>query len=90
MEKELNKVTVIHFLSSKISNDALTIDIDNASHNILQLFKKDIENLSIQYDDAHKLFKDEQLLGSHPILEEYSDLLKKLSDKLNEKLNKQN
>ena len=87
MEKELNKVTVIHFLSNKISNDALTIDIDNASHNILQLFRKDIENLSIQYDDAYNIFKDEQLLDSHPLLEEYSDLLKKLSAKLNEKLN---
>ena len=87
MEKELNKVTVIHFLSGKISNDALTIDIDNASHNVLELFRKDIENLSIQYDDVHKLFKDEQLLNSHPILAEYSDLLKKLSDKLNEKIN---
>ena len=87
MKKELNKVTVIHFESDKKSNDALTIDIDNASHNILQLFKKDIENLSIQYDDAYKLFKDEQLLDSHPLLEEYSDLLKKISAKLNEKLN---
>ena len=87
MEKELNKVTVIHFLSNKISNDAITIDIDNASNDALKLFKKDIENLSIQYDDAHKLFKDEQLLYSHPLLKEYSDLLKKMSAKLNEKLN---
>ena len=29
MDKELNKVTVIYFLSSKNSNDAITIDIDN-------------------------------------------------------------
>jgi|LakMenEpi03Aug12_release.lakeMendotaPanAssembly.Ray.scaffolds.fasta_scaffold275220_3 hypothetical protein len=90
MEKELNKVTVIYFLSSKNSSDAITIDIDNVSNGAMQLFRKDIENLSIQYNDAHKLFTDEQLLDSHPILEEYSDLLKKLSDKLNEKLNKQN
>ena len=53
----------------------------------MKLFRKDIENLSIQYDDAYNVFKDEQLLNSHPILGEYSDLLKKMSDKLNEKIN---
>ena len=87
MDKELNKVTVIYFLSSKNSSDAITIDMDNVSNGAMKLFRKDIENLSIQYDDAYNVFKDEQLLNSHPILAEYSDLLKKMSDKLNEKIN---